>query len=308
MKSPSRCGELGAAAQVESPLPPSQLQAYGLDLDYAIPAAALAPGVRAFELRPDAATAAYLESAAANRAGRLRTLAQRALRDFVSGYDANAWLGMYPMFLLSSQQLSQLLGLRAEQRIARCLDVGAGSGDVTRALKPLCGELLTTERSSGMAKKLRKLGYQCLQVDLAETLGALAPQTFDLITCFNVLDRCPRPRSLLGAIVNLLAPNGRCLLSVPLPFDPMFYQGPRTPDPLEALGLTGVGWGVDAYDLTAHALPGLGLTPLTLSRVPYLSGGDSRRPLYALDAALVVARATAQPTPHVPTDPTDRPA
>lgn len=268
---------------------PDRLRACGLDLEYGVPESALAPGVSALELRADPATKTYLNRASQVRAGWFRTAAQRSLRAYISDYDANALLKMYPMFLLSTAQLGLLLDLGPEHRVPRCLDVGAGSGDVTQQLEPLCERLITTERSSGMAKQLRRRGYECLELDLAETPSAFEPGSFDLATCFNVLDRCPKPRSLMGAIRTLLSPGGRCLLSVPLPFEPMFYQRSRTLDPLEALGLSGAEWASAAHDLTARVLPELGLTAKTLSRVPYLSGGDSRRPLYALDAAVVLA-------------------
>ncbi|MCA9648059.1 MAG: methyltransferase domain-containing protein, partial [Myxococcales bacterium] len=218
-----------------------------------------------------------------------KTFLQRTLREYMSDFDANALLDMYPMFLLGERQLGRLLGLSQGARMGSVLDVGAGSGDVTRRLRPWCDRLLTTERSWGMARHLRRAGFECLRIDLSETTAGLTDAPYDLISCFNVLDRCPRPGSLLKAIRGLLAPNGRLLLSVPLPFEPMFYSGARTLDPLEALDVAGAEWAEAAQDLCARVLPQNGFRPTTLSRVPYLSGGDSRRAAYVLDTAVVVA-------------------
>src|SRR5512138_1784927 len=89
---------------------------------------------RFLEFGPDAALVEYLERVRANRAGWWRTRAQRLVRLLVSDYDANAMLGLYPMHLLSTKQAALLL---ARPRGGRLLDVGAGSGDVTRELTPL---------------------------------------------------------------------------------------------------------------------------------------------------------------------------
>lgn len=263
----------------------------GLELEYAIPKEALATGVTGCRLELDEATAAWLRRLPETRRGWFKTFLQRSLREYVSDFDANALLDMYPMFLLSQAQLGALLGLEGDARVRLALDVGAGSGDVTRELAPWCERLVTTERSWGMARRLRRLGFECHRVDLAETNQPLWDSAFELITCFNVLDRCPKPASLLRVMRRSLAADGRLLLSVPLPFDPMFYAGPNTLDPLEALDVAGADWTRAALDLCARVLPAHGFEATCLSRAPYLSGGDSRRAVYVLDAAVVVAKA-----------------
>ncbi len=262
----------------------------GVSLEYAIPEEALPAGVRSHRLHTDAETAEWLRELAGQRRGSFKTFAQRILREYVSDFDANALLDMYPMFLLSSAQIGALLGLPAGARIRSCLDVGAGSGDVTHALAPWCDRLVTTERSWGMARRLNRLGFECLRIDLAETSEGLIGAPFDLVSCFNVLDRCPKPGSLLDAIRGVLSPNGRLLLSVPLPYEPMYYSGARTLDPLEPLDVAGSNWAACARDLCARVLPARGFSPTLLSRAPYLSGGDSRRAAYALDTAVVIAK------------------
>lgn len=269
----------------------------GLSVDYTIHEEALADGVEGCELRLDEETAAWLGALKTKRRGSFRTLLQRTLREYVSDFDANALLDMYPMFLLSRAQIGTLLHLQPDSRLTSALDVGAGSGDVTRALVPWCDRLVTTERSWGMARRLRKLGFECLRIDLAEAREALPGAPFQLISCFNVLDRSPKPASLLRAMRALLAPGGRLLLSVPLPYEPMFYAGAKTLDPLEALDVAGSEWSSCALDLCARVLPAHGLRALRLSRAPYLSGGDSRRAAYVLDTAVVVAEASGVAEP-----------
>ncbi|MBX3181331.1 MAG: methyltransferase domain-containing protein [Polyangiaceae bacterium] len=274
--------------------------AHGARLHYAIPEAAYPPGLSLLTLSQDDETRAYLRDVVTSRPGWLRTAARGALSALVSDFDANGLLGMYPMHLVSEAQLRALLSLPEPTRLTRALDVGAGAGDVTERIRAVASEVVTTERSFAMARRLRRRGYACHRVDLADDLegpstSQLTARPFELICLFNVIDRCPRPRSLLTNLRSLLTPargahgaGGRLLLSVPLPFDPMYYQGAAPRHPLEALGVTGDTWAEAARDLTGRVLPALGFTPRVLSRAPYLSGGDSRRPLYVLDAALVV--------------------
>ncbi len=281
----------------------SPAAAHGAKLHYALPEAAYPPGLSLLTLSQDDETRTYLNQVLASRPSWLRSAARGALSALVSDFDANGLLSMYPMHLVSEAQLRALLALPAPAKLSRVLDVGAGAGDVTDRLRAVASEVVTTERSFAMARRLRRRGYTCHRVDLADELdqpssSLLGAPPFELICLFNVIDRCPRPRSLLTRLRSLLMANeargarGRLLLSVPLPFDPMYYQGAAPRHPLEALNISGDTWAEAACDLISRVLPSSGFTPRVLSRAPYLSGGDSRRPLYVLDAALVVCEPT----------------
>ena len=107
-------------------------------------------------------------------------------------------LNAYPLHLLSTEQLRQLLAAAdAPQHFARVLDIGAGSGkvstnalyiimclraiymsrcvyesmlsslpvcalQVTAQIAPLCGTITTTETSAAMARRLRASGALAL--------------------------------------------------------------------------------------------------------------------------------------------------
>ncbi|HVW25431.1 MAG TPA: hypothetical protein VHC69_08670, partial [Polyangiaceae bacterium] len=66
----------------------------------------------------------YLSHALSTRPGRAKTTLHRMLRTFLSDFDANGLLDMYPMHLLGTSQWKELLGPSG----GRHLDVGAGSG------------------------------------------------------------------------------------------------------------------------------------------------------------------------------------
>jgi SAM-dependent methyltransferase len=245
------------------------------------------------ELRVDdewqASVAALLEG----RHGRLRTFAQRVARVYLSDFDANALTGMYRMHLLPPSAWRSLLGARGGGRL---LDVGAGSGDVTSALAPCFDEVEATEVSRGMARRLNKRGVRCHALDVTET--PLAGPSFDSVSLLNVLDRCQKPRQLLRHCLQSLKPGGAFIVALALPYRPFYFDGPSTPEPLERLecdpgaprggATTTPKWEDGARRFIERDLLPLGLQLECFARAPYLSAGDSARPLYELDDVVVV--------------------
>ena len=231
------------------------------------PAAAPAPPAAFVRLERDAATDAFLQRAASTaKISWFRTRLHRALRKFRSDFDVNGLLDAYPLHLFSTGQLEQLLrGAGAPSSFAKALDIGAGVGLVTDELRPLCGRVIATETSQGMARRLRSAGYECWEEDLAESVGGRRVQnsgpgaagdlglvddadraraehegTFELVSILNVIDRSRQPAGLLRAAHRLLDPErGWLLLATPLPYRPFYYEGARTYAPLaqESLAL-----------------------------------------------------------------------
>jgi len=257
----------------------------GSKLRYQVDVAALLPRLqsRFVALQRDAGTDAFLARAARGRHGWLGMAAHGVLRQFMSDFDVNGLLGMYSLFLASNAHFRALLG---ERKVPRLLDVGAGSGNVTRELMPLAEHVVATELSSPMARQLRRMGVECHEIDLADR--DLPGAGFDLITCLNVLDRSARPRQLLHRVVERLEPRGRLVIALALPYRPFYYNGASTPEPLERLPCDDPTWEGAVNHLVERVLEPLGLTLASLSRAPYLSFGDSKRGLYELDDAILI--------------------
>lgn len=238
------------------------------------------------ELRVDDEWRAEAQALADGRHGLVRTYAQRLARIYLSDFDANALTRMYRMQLLPLSAWRELLGKRVGGRL---LDVGAGSGDVTVVVRQCFDDVETTEVSRGMARRLRKRGLRCHALDLSE--APLDAPPFDAVSLLNVLDRCRKPRHLLRHCLAALAPGGTFIVALALPYQPFYFDGPRTPDPLERLecdpGQTGT-WEDGARRFIERDLLPLGLTLEAFARAPYLSAGDSGRALYELDDVLVV--------------------
>lgn len=246
---------------------------------------------RFVQLGRDASLEAYLERARRERHGRFVTGVHRVLRGYLSDFDINGLLNIYPMHVLGTEQWRYLLEQapldRAED--ARLLDVGAGNGDVTLALAPLFESVATTEMSRAMAFRLRRRGFRCFRQDVT-SVGVPEPP-YDAIACLNVLDRCDRPLTLLGNLRAGLTDRGLLLLALVLPYQPFVYDGGSSVEPTERLPLTGSDWEACVGELCERVIEPLGLEVEVITRVPYLSGGDARRPLYELDDVVLVCRA-----------------
>jgi SAM-dependent methyltransferase len=240
---------------------------------------------------PDWGLLRFQQHCVRSRAGWLRSTAHRCLRPFMSDFDINGLLDMYPMHLLSTEQASALLGKLPGHRL---LDVGAGSGDVTAALAPLFSEVVAIEAARAMRWRLGRRGYQ---VDRPEALtDACHRASFDVVACLNVLDRTHQPVSLLRSCAQTLASGGRLLLSVPLPYCPLVYEGGLTVEPLAPLPLGPGDWEAEFRALCEVVLPHAGLEVLHWTKLPYLSGGDHRQPWYVLDAAVVCCGQLSPPS------------
>lgn len=256
-----------------------------------------------------------------------RNLASPFLQMVMSRTDANALLGRGQMHVLTTEQARRLLGhwegpserdsgeSAATVGPWRMLDVGAGDGNVTRQLAPLVDEVVTTEVSTGMVRRLRAGGFRCAEtVDLTPAglgaaLGEDSPsEPFDLVACCNILDRCSKPKSLLRDMRNLLRPpgggrpGGRLLLAVVLPFSPFVEMGTQKVAPEETLPMRG-GRCVDRASferavqvMAEKVLEPAGFVVESWTRLPYLSAGDLTYPYYVLnDAVFVLSRTPADP-------------
>ncbi|MCU1393444.1 MAG: hypothetical protein JWM34_1872 [Ilumatobacteraceae bacterium] len=238
---------------------------------------------RLVTLDADADTMAFVADERVRRHGHVRWAVRAMARSVVGAFSANALLDTYPLFMLSQPQWHQLLGPYAGGRL---LDVGAAAGHVTSRLATLYDDVTATDVSRPMVRRLRALGLRAAVLDLAAHAAPDGP--YDTVALLNVLDRCARPLTLLQAAVESLAADGTLVVSMPLPYDPCWYDGPRARDPLERLSVRAPSWEAGASAL-AETLESHGLAVEAITRAPYLSGGDRHNPLYVLDAVVIVA-------------------
>ena len=247
-----------------------------------------------------------------------QSTAASALRATLSLTDANGLVGRGSMHVLSTAQARLLLGAGLAERQKRgvLLDVGAGDGSVTAQLAPLFDAVVATEVSAPMIRRLRARNFQAVLhtadvsagvPEAAVAAGVQLPLSaegaarFDCVALLNVLDRCDTPRTLMAQLRDLVLPeDGRLLLAVVLPFRPFVEDGTERREPAEQLHLPPNGSFEESLDqLWREVLQPLGFRLEAVSRVPYMSDGDTRCPVYVLDDALLVLSVPKAP-PAVP--------
>ncbi len=264
-------------------------QRTGLRLRYQADLAKLhAAGAPFTRLELDNETAEYIAHSEAARHGRLTTWLHQLMRNFFSDFDINGMLGTYPMHVLSTAQWRNLLGDVG----GKLLDVGAGRGDATSKLASLFEEVVVTETSSAMQKRLRRLGYNVIEGDVTSRQDLVAE--FDAVSLLNVLDRCDQPLSLLGTARSAVKPGGLIIIALVLPYRPFVYDQGAARAPSERLPISSDEWEIAVCEFVITSLLPLGLDVVTISRAPYLSGGDANYPLYELDDVIVVCRALGE--------------
>jgi len=237
----------------------------------------------------------------------LKMLLQRSVPRDDGGSAVREWPWSEPILASPSSSMSQ--------RRSRFLDIGAGDGHITSELASLFDDVVTTEVAGAMVRALRKRGWACVHTaDLDEGLPANSPlvgEGFDCVSLFNVLDRCAKPRTLLRQIRARMRRSqdsnkvgkdepSRLLLSVPLPLDPSVEMGTYWTDPDERIILPPPQTNSATRATNRHKdfetsviamaewLCSEGWCIESVSRIPYISEGDTRRPFYVLEASLWV--------------------
>jgi SAM-dependent methyltransferase len=179
----------------------------------------------------------------------------------------------------------------------KLLDIGAGYGSVTKQLAPSFASVTCTEMSWAMRWRLRRQGYTVYSHESVSMLPV--HECFDLITIFNVIDRCARPIDLLKDVQKRVrSSKSKIIIATPLPLDPWVETGLRWLDPEQSLvrGISASSqrtyvccqkWEEGVMQLT-ELFCDIGFHVHSVSRIPYLSAGDPVRAFYILDDALFV--------------------
>lgn len=107
---------------------------------------------------------------------------------------------------------------RIALRDAAVLDVGCGGGLLSESLAGEGARVTAIDLAPDLLKvaKLHRL-ESGLEVDYrlvaVESLAAEQPESFDAITCMEMLEHVPDPASVLSACASLLKPGGRLFVS-----------------------------------------------------------------------------------------------
>ncbi|KAH8291316.1 hypothetical protein KR054_010555 [Drosophila jambulina] len=255
-------------------------------------------------LEPDATTVGWLERAKALSANiwthLWHALARSILQFFMTQTDINGFLKRGSMFILSEAQFHKLLvaGGFSPAPVGEpvtLLDIGAGDGEISLRVANTVAELsgsaglrvFATEASWTMRERLKKLNFNVIN-----EIGGL--QNVELILCLNVLDRCFDSFKLLEDIHVALAPNGRAVVALVLPY--MHYVETNTSHlPLRPL-LESTGRQTSFEEEASRfmeLLENCGFRVESWTKAPYLCEGDLHQSFYWLiDLIVVISKKT----------------
>lgn len=120
-----------------------------------------------------------------------------------------------PIRMIEKRRLDIIREFVAERPSMRIAEVGSGGGHVLRMFRH--AKLTAIDVSNVFLDTARKnlAGYDCEfvkgEIDKMDPL----PSGFDRVICTEVLEHTKDPRAILGAIVRMLAPGGRAVITVP---------------------------------------------------------------------------------------------
>ncbi|KYN05054.1 Methyltransferase-like protein 9 [Cyphomyrmex costatus] len=217
------------------------------------------------------------------------SLARSALSWFISRTSINGLLGRGSMHVFSSEQFQKLMNASGFTGPWHSLvDLGAGDGATTAHVAHLFEKVYATDISPPMRWALAKRKFTVLDVERWHQEAG----PYNVILCLNLLDRCDRPNTLLRLLRTSLAPGGRLVVALVLPFSPYVEVGERNNHkPSEYLPVRGNGLEIQIASLIDRVFAPVGLRCLVWSKLPYLCEGDLGQSYYFLDDVIFVLEA-----------------
>ena len=121
---------------------------------------------------------------------------------FMSPYDVERRLALMEPMLPRSSLASN------------CLEVGCGTGEVSRWLLPRVGKLTVSDISAVLAESVaEQLHCEAVATDACQL--DLADESFDLVVSSECIEHTPDPRGAIREMVRVLKPGGALVLTTP---------------------------------------------------------------------------------------------
>jgi 2-polyprenyl-6-hydroxyphenyl methylase / 3-demethylubiquinone-9 3-methyltransferase len=113
---------------------------------------------------------------------------------------------------------TQFIAARTPLAQRRVLDVGCGGGLLAEALSVQGAEVTAIDLAPGMIEVARlHAAHSGLGIDYrvaaAEDLARERPQSFDVVTCMEMLEHVPQPAAMTATLARLVRPGGAVFVS-----------------------------------------------------------------------------------------------
>ena len=198
---------------------------------------------------------------------------------FMSATSRNGFLNRGLMFVASGELFHKVLRGCGTGRL---LDIGAGSGLVTTKFAGIFREVFATETSASMKSRLQSKGYTVLDIN------SWKEETFDVISCLNVLDRCHEPMELLQDMRSSLGKTGgMVMVALVLPYKGTVEEGNTWVSQQDPMPIRGISVEEQLSCFITKVLEPMGFELNFVTKVPYLCTGDLYAKYYSLTDCLM---------------------
>lgn len=120
-----------------------------------------------------------------------------------------------PFALERAREKARLLDRAGVRPPGRTLDVGCSTGAWLEVASDAGWDPVGVELGDAFARVARARGFEVHTGTLADYVRDVTPETFDLITFWDVLEHLPEPRAALSQAVAMLAPGGTIAVNFP---------------------------------------------------------------------------------------------
>jgi len=115
------------------------------------------------------------------------------------------------------EHLDRYRWAQAQTRRRRVLDIGCAFGYGSALLAPEAASVTGIDLFDDALVYAREhYGDRCVFAKMDATALEFSPQSFDAVTCFEVIEHVQEPLLLLGEIRRVIAPGGVVMLSTPI--------------------------------------------------------------------------------------------